>query len=94
MIIKHIKNNPIPEAFFGYMKNHLPDPKNHKIYFDYGDQTLDALYPPLQKKADKIMKAKGFTAKNWVTKSFPGKDHSENSWAERVNIPLEFLLKK
>ncbi|HNP33855.1 MAG TPA: alpha/beta hydrolase-fold protein [Flavobacterium sp.] len=89
-----VKNNPIPDAFFAYMKAHLPDPKNHKIYFDYGDQTLDALYPPFQKKADVIMKDKGFTAENWITQFFPGKDHSENSWAERVHIPLEFLLKK
>ena len=88
-----VKNNPIPEAFFNYLKTHLPDPKNHKIYFDYGDQTLDALYPPLQKKTDEIMKSKGFDIKNWQTKFFPGKDHSEKSWNERLNIPLEFLLK-
>jgi len=89
-----VENNPIPEAFFNYMKMHLPYPKNHKIYFDCGDQALDALYPPLQKKADLIMKEKGFTAQNFISKLFPGKDHSENTWAERVNIPLEFLLKK
>ena len=88
------ENNLIPNAFLHYMKNHLPNPKNHKIYFDYGDQTLDTLYPPLQKKADTILKDKGFTAKNWMTQFFPGKDHSEKSWAERVTIPLEFLLKK
>lgn len=89
-----VENNPIPEAFFNYMKKHLPYPKNHKIYFDCGDQALDALYPPLQKKADLIMKEKGFTTRNFMSKLFPGKDHSENAWAERVNIPLEFLLKK
>jgi predicted alpha/beta superfamily hydrolase len=88
-----VDNNPIPDAFVMYLKNHLPNPKNHKIYFDYGDQTLDALYPTLQQKADIIMKQKGFTSKNWITKFFPGKDHSEKSWAERLSIPLEFLLK-
>jgi enterochelin esterase-like enzyme len=89
-----VENNPIPEAFFNYLKLHLPDPKNHKIYFDYGDQTLDALYAPLQKKADEVMLSKGYNNKNWITKFFPGKDHSEKSWNERLNIPLEFLLKK
>ena len=88
-----VENNPIPDAFFNYLKTHLPDPKSHKIYFDYGDQTLDALYPPLQKQADEIMEAKGYSSKNWLTKFFPGKDHSEKSWNERLNIPLEFLLK-
>ena len=38
-----IENNPVPDAFLTYLKAHLPDPKNHTIYFDCGDQTLDAL---------------------------------------------------
>lgn len=89
-----VENNPIPDSFVLYLKENLPNPKNHTIYFDYGDQTLDALYPPLQKKVDEIMRQKGFTDENWITKFFPGKDHSEKSWKERLNIPLEFLLKK
>lgn len=87
-------NNLVPDAFIKYLGQHLPDPKTHKIYFDYGDQTLDALYPPLQKKADEVMKAKGFSEQNWITKYFPGKDHSEKSWSERFDIPLQFLLRK
>ena len=92
--IYQIKDNPIPETFFSYMKNNLPNPKNHKIYFDYGNKTLDSLYPTLQKRVDIIMTKKGFTDKNWMTKFFSGKDHSENAWHERLDIPLEFLLKK
>ena len=92
--IYQLNNNPIPETFFSYLKAHFPNPKNHKLYFDYGNKTLDSLYPTLQKRVDIIIAEKGFTNKNWMTKFFPGKDHSEKSWAERVNIPLEFLLKK
>ena len=92
--IYQLKNNPIPETFFNYLKTYLPKPQNHKIYFDYGNKTLDSLYPTLQKRVDIIMIEKGFTDKNWITKSFPGKDHSENAWRERVHIPLEFLLKE
>jgi enterochelin esterase-like enzyme len=88
-----MEGNPIPGAFVDYMRQHLPDPKTHKIYFDYGDQTLDAMYPPLQKKVDEVMRAKGFSKKNWVTKAFPGDDHSEKSWSKRLGIPLLFLLK-
>lgn len=87
-------NNPIPDAFTNYLKSNLPDPKNHRIYFDYGDQTLDALYKPYQEKADEVMKSKGFTSKNWETKFFPGENHSEEAWAKRLSIPLLFLLKK
>ena len=89
-----IENNPVPKAFVTYLKANLPNPKNHKFYFDYGDQTLDAMYAPTQKKVDEVMKAKGFTDSNWITKFFPGQDHSEKSWNSRLNIPLEFLLKK
>lgn len=88
-----VENNPIPEAFVQYLKNKLPHPKTHKIYFDYGDQTLDALYPALQQKVDVVMKAKGYTNKNWETKFFPGENHSEVAWAKRLDIPLLFLLK-
>jgi len=88
-----VEGNPAPDSFLNYMYRHLPDPETHKIYFDYGDQTLDAVYPPLQKKVDEVMKNKGFTSKNWETLSFPGKDHSEKSWNERLKIPMEFLLK-
>ena len=88
------ENNPIPDTFIKYMKVHLPSPENHKIYFDCGDQTLDSTYKPLQDKVDLVMKANGFNSRNWMTRFFPGKEHSENAWHERLNIPLEFLLKK
>ena len=87
-----MESNPVPAAFVKYMQNHLPNPKTHMIYFDYGDQTLDAMYPPLQKKVDEVMKEKGFTDKNWETRFFPGKSHSEVSWNERLDIPILFLL--
>jgi len=88
------ENNPVPNAFLEYMKEHLPNPKTHKIYFDYGDQTLDALYPPLQKKVDEVMRQAGYKSNNWITKFFPGEEHSEKAWAKRLAIPLTFLLKK
>ena len=88
-----LESNPIPTAFLGYLKKHLPKPKNHRIYFDFGDQTLDAMYPALQEKVDKVMVSNGFTSKNWITKYFAGDDHSEKAWSKRFDIPLLFLLK-
>lgn len=89
-----LKNNPIPNAFIAYLNKKLPNPKNHKIYFDCGDQTLDALYPDIQKKVDRVMKQKGYTTRHWITRYFPGEDHSEKSWNKRLDIPLVFLLGK
>jgi len=90
--IFQLEDNPVPAAFFDYMRTYLPDPRTHRIYFDYGDQTLDKLYFSLQLTANDIMRKKGFNNANWKTLLFPGKDHSEKSWAERLPIPLEFLL--
>ncbi len=87
-------HNPIPAMVFRYLKKKLPSPLSHRIYFDYGDKTLDSLYPPLQKKADEIMKERGYTSKNWSTRFFPGEDHSEMAWKKRLDTPLLFLLKK
>jgi len=88
------ENNPIPNTFINYLKANLPNPKNHKIYFDTGDQGIDAYYAVTQEKIDKIMIEKDFTSKNWITKYFKGKDHSEKSWNERLEIPLIFLAGK
>ena len=37
---------------------------------------------------------KGFTNKSWMTKFYPGDNHSEVSWNKRFNVPLTFLLGK
>ena len=87
-------NNPVPAALLKYLSDNVPSPKNHKIYFDYGSQTLDALYKPFQQQADDIMKKKGYSGRNWMTKEFPGEDHSENAWNRRFSIPAVFLLGK
>jgi predicted alpha/beta superfamily hydrolase len=89
-----VDNNPVPEAFVNYLNQKLPKAKSHKFYFDSGDQDLDALYPPLQEKVDAVFTKKGYTYKNWLTKYYPGKNHSEAAWKERFNIPLEFILAK
>ena len=87
-----VENNPIPAAFMQYLKENLPSPHNHKIYFDYGTETLDALYAPFQQQVDVIMKEKGFSAQNWITQKFEGENHSENAWKKRLHIPFTFLL--
>jgi predicted alpha/beta superfamily hydrolase len=89
-----IENNPVPKAFQNYLKTNLPDAINHKIYFDYGNKTLDESYAEHQTEVDKIMISKGFSPSNWMTKFFEGDDHSEKAWNKRVHFPLEFMLQK
>jgi len=88
-----LDNNPIPNAFLTYLSHSLPSAKKHKIYFDYGTETLDALYEESQLKVDSLMRLTGFSEKNWMTKKYDGADHSEKSWAQRLSVPFSFLLK-
>lgn len=88
----NLKNNPFPQAMLNYLENHIPNAQNHKLYFDTGDKTLDALYPEIQQKTDVIIKKAGFSEKQWKTLYFPGEDHSEKAWAKRLSQPLRFLL--
>lgn len=88
------ENNPVPDALLMYLKKHLPSPQTHRIYFDYGDQTLDSWYEPFQLRADEIMRRAGYNESNWLTRKFPGEDHSERAWKKRLSIPLIFLLRQ
>lgn len=89
-----LENNPMPQTFIAYLSQNLPDPNTHRIYFDCGDETLDALYPAIQKQVDEVMRNKGYDASNWMTMYFPGENHSENAWYKRLRIPLLFLFQR
>jgi enterochelin esterase-like enzyme len=90
--LKNVENNPIPNAFFNYLKAKLPNPKTHKIYFDFGTKTLDAEYVRYEKDVNGILKAKGFDASNSKNLKFENADHTEKSWNTRLKIPLQFLF--
>jgi predicted alpha/beta superfamily hydrolase len=78
-----------------YLEKYLPPAKNHRIYFDYGTIDLDTEYGKYQERADKVMIKKGYKSKkDWRTMNFQGDGHNEYYWRRRVNVPLEFLLKK
>ncbi|MEN7342013.1 MAG: alpha/beta hydrolase-fold protein [Pseudomonadota bacterium] len=84
--------NPHPDAFLAYFRDALPAPGTHKIYFDHGDLGLDAYYGEHQARVDEMMGELGFTAPNWVTRTFEDADHSETAWARRLKLPLTFLM--
>jgi enterochelin esterase-like enzyme len=92
-LIAENKDGDAASVFRSYLEKQLPRKNKCKIYFDYGDQTLDAHYKPFQTKIDTIMKNKGYDSKHWLTREFIGDAHDEKSWANRLHIPLSFLLK-
>jgi predicted alpha/beta superfamily hydrolase len=72
---------------------HLPRPRTHRLYFDYGTAALDALYPPHQARMDAALRRAGWReGRDWVTRRFEGAEHNEAAWKARVEIPLRFLL--
>ena len=75
-----------------YLEQKLPNPQNHRIYFDHGTTTLDSLYGKWQVLADEIMRKKGFNVSNWTTRVFEGAPHTEKAWGERFEQPMQFLL--
>jgi len=92
--LKNLEHNPIPKAIFSYLMEHLPQSKTHKIYFDYGTETLDAYYLPYQNRVSEILKVKGYDAFSSENKRFDAADHTENAWKSRLSVPLLFLFKK
>ncbi|MDH7911924.1 alpha/beta hydrolase-fold protein [Winogradskyella sp. SYSU M77433] len=87
-------NNPYPDAIFKYMEANLPQAGQHKLYFDYGNKTLDEHYPQYAPRVDEILKMKGYSDFDSLNKFFDYADHSENSWNLRVYVPILFLMEK
>ena len=80
-------------AFERYLRPALPAPATHKLYFDHGNETLDRIYARYQRRVDRIVARRGYRpGVNWISRNFPGHKHNELSWAERLAIPLHFLL--
>lgn len=91
---KFERNAAIPLATFAYLSERLADPVGHRLYLDRGTETLDALYGPSFDLGDDVIRERGYGPSNAMTRVFPGTDHSEKAWSDRLHIPLLFLLAK
>lgn len=87
-----LSDTTIAHAMFEYFATHMPNPYAFKLYCDYGTQGLDAAYGPYQAVMDSIASRQAYTEASYMSRKFEGADHNENSWAERLEIPLTFLL--
>lgn len=86
------EHGALPEALLAHLAADLPAAGRHRLYFDLGTATLDAAYPPLQARADAIVRGKGYGPGDWTTRVFEGAEHTEQAWSERLDQPLRFLL--
>lgn len=79
-------------AWSSVIASGLPDPATHRLYFDRGDETLDAFYAEFQSRIDGVVRAKAWSADRFRTLVFPTAEHNEKSWNSRLDVPLTFLL--
>ncbi len=63
-----MQNKLIPNSFINYLHDNLPTSGIHKLYFDTGTIGLDELYLEHQVKVDSIIKQKGYSNKDWISK--------------------------
>lgn len=70
----------------------LPDPAAHRLYFDRGDETLDQFYAFFQSRIDTVVRSTGWGPERFRSLVFPGAEHNEASWNQRLDTPLTFLL--
>jgi enterochelin esterase-like enzyme len=85
-------NAAIPLAAFNYLHDHLAPPEGHRLYQDHGTTELDAVYAPYQRFVDELVRDRGYTAANSVSRVFEGTGHNERAWAARLDSVLAFLM--
>ncbi len=85
--------NQFGEAMMQFVDTNLPDPTDHKIYFDHGTTTIDQYYGPWEEKALDIARRHGYvdgvSLDSFVDEGAP---HNEDAWSKRVDRPLKFLF--
>jgi len=79
-------------AWTGVIRAGLPDPASHRLYFDRGDETLDQFYAVFQSRIDTAVRDAGWGPDRFRSLVFPGAEHNEKSWNQRLDAPLTFLL--
>ena len=87
-------SHPDPDAIAAYrtyLQQHIPA-NSCRLYFDRGDQTLDANYAESQEAINQMLKDAGWDDAHFLYRFFPGAAHDEASWRARLDIPLRFLL--
>jgi len=87
--------NQLVLPFNSYLREKLPSPKKVKIYIDRGTETLDAYYGPYHEVLlNTLMKGGYETGPNYMTRVWDKTGHDEVSWANRLAVPMKFLLIK
>ncbi|MBL8537280.1 MAG: hypothetical protein JNM59_07730 [Hyphomonadaceae bacterium] len=84
----------IVAAYQSYFEGRRLDPASHLMWVDHGAGFLDHLYVPYQEAMLPVLHGLGYV--DGVTleaRVYPGANHNETAWRERLRDPLTFLLR-
>jgi enterochelin esterase-like enzyme len=85
---------PVEAALRRFIARALPRAGSHRLYMDHGTEHLDQYYAPFQAVVDRAILARGYHAgRDFISRAFPGTSHNERAWNDRVEMPLQFLLR-
>lgn len=88
-------NADFPTAMKQYLLDNFPRNGDYLLYFDNGDCDYDSQYLPAYNEMNTLFDFLGYReGEKLKIGVFQGHSHSEKSWSERVDIPLQFILKK
>jgi predicted alpha/beta superfamily hydrolase len=79
------------DPLVNWMIPRLPNSDHFKIWMSRGTKGLDSKYEPFQDKADRMMKGADWGPR-YRSRVFHGAAHNERSWANCVEMPLNFWL--
>jgi len=87
------ENNPVPDAFINYIASHEEAAAKSRWYFDRGDASLDALYPPHQDRVDSLFHSWPIVSvRDYKSLVAPGDPHWETAWRSRLPMALIYLM--
>ncbi|GEQ86147.1 esterase [Patiriisocius marinistellae] len=87
--------NPIPPAFFNYMRKNLPPPDTHKFYFSFGTKGLDMFYTQYEDEVNNVFNERGYTTNNVFRNiKTEGGNHNVPSWQERFPEAVQMMIGK
>jgi hypothetical protein len=87
--------NQLVLPFNAYLSKYLPSPRKVKVYIDRGTETLDANYGPYHEVLLNTLSKSGYeVGSNFLTLVWDKTAHDEVSWANRLAVPIKFLLIK
>jgi predicted alpha/beta superfamily hydrolase len=76
-----------------WMRDNLPQPGSHRLYFDFGGRGIDRAYGIHHLRAKGFLDAAGWQEnRDYLIRQFKSATHNEQAWARRLHIPMQFLF--